>query len=265
MNTSKNYCLALAYDGSAYQGWQDHPERDVATIQAAVNLGVSLFLGGDKTKVYAAGRTDKGVHATAQVIHFNTNVVRKLNSFIPGINHYLPTDIRIITANQVDEKFHARFKACKRTYHYIITSSTYPGWRHYAYVLSDLPDIELMNQACELILGEHDFSTWRSAGCGSSNAIRYIYQAKWSIKGDFIVFSITANGYLYNMVRNLIGLLLKIGYGKFPPTYMITCLQGGARSYSPYRAPSQGLYLSGIEYPSEYKYLSILKIPSMIS
>lgn len=246
--------LGLEYDGSNYYGWQAQPNLEKETIQQRVENAIAQIVN-HPIKVTCAGRTDRGVHALAQVVHFDTKVSRRESAFVAGINHYLPADIRVMWAQPVAPTFHARFTAVSRSYQYILCHQPVSPallrqrvtWFPYSL------NVDSMAAAAEFLLGEHDFSSFRAADCQSKTAYRCVSRLQIEKAGVFIKVDITANAFLHHMVRNIVGVLLTIGTGKRPAEWARTVLLGRDRRLAGVTAPPQGLYLTQVEYPPQWQ------------
>ncbi|GKS69856.1 tRNA pseudouridine38-40 synthase [Nitrosomonas sp. PY1] len=244
-------CLVLEYDGSRYCGWQSQPQS--CAIQDILELALSL-IAQEKIHVTTAGRTDAGVHALYQVVHFDTESKRPISAWIRGVNAKLPNDIAIRWATEVLSDFHARYSALERRYLYLLLNQpTRPGlqvgkvgWFHQALIL------EKMQIAGNLLLGEHDFSSFRAAECQAKSPIRTITHLQIQRYGNLIVFDLRANAFLQHMVRNIIGNLVYIGKGKYPPEWMQDLLQGGNRMLAAPTFSPAGLYLAKVSYPDQW-------------
>ncbi|MEK7779043.1 MAG: tRNA pseudouridine(38-40) synthase TruA [Pseudomonadota bacterium] len=243
--------LVLEYDGSRYCGWQSQPGS--CAIQDALEIALSL-IAQEKIRVTTAGRTDAGVHALYQVVHFDTESKRPINAWIRGVNAKLPNDIAIRWAIEVLPDFHARYSALERRYLYLLLNQpTRPGlqvgkvgWFHQALTL------EKMQIAGNLLLGEHDFSSFRAAECQAKSPIRTITHLQIQRYGNLIIFDLRANAFLQHMVRNIIGNLVYIGKGKYPPEWMQDLLQGGNRMLAAPTFSPAGLYLAKVSYPNQW-------------
>ena len=244
--------LGLEYDGSAFCGWQtqpggcgvqDHVERALASLAAS------------PIETVAAGRTDTGVHASTQVIHFDTAAQRDENSWVRGTNANLDPAARVLWARTVDDQFHARYGARSRTYRYILLNEPVApailrgkvGWYHRPL---DVVDMAL---AATLLVGEHDFSSFRAAECQAKSPVRQLTEALVARRGNLVVFSFTANAFLHHMIRNIVGALVHVGAGKHPPDWIAQLLQARDRTQAPPTFMPDGLYLAGIEYDPFYQ------------
>ncbi|CAL4320654.1 tRNA pseudouridine(38-40) synthase TruA [Buchnera aphidicola] len=244
----KKFALCVEYNGGNYHGWQR--QKNVSSIQEEIEKSLSM-IANHKIDVICAGRTDAGVHSIGQVIHFNTISIRKKSAWTIGANHYLSKDISIKWIKEVPENFHARYSALSRSYRYIIynynlrTSFFNYGYNHIHQKL----DILKMNNAAQYLLGEHDFSAFKSANCQSSSSCRKIFKLKISRLNNWIIIDITANAFLYHMVRNIVGSLIEIGISKKKENWMKILLQKKDRNLAGPTAASKGLYLFSVEYP----------------
>ncbi|NLJ51257.1 MAG: tRNA pseudouridine(38-40) synthase TruA [Alcaligenaceae bacterium] len=242
--------LGISYQGQAYSGWQAQTDR--ATVQTAVESALSKFITVP-TQVVCAGRTDTGVHAIHQVVHLDTDASRSDNSWVRGVNSFLPPDIRIKWAREVTSDFHARFDAEARTYIYVLRCHPVHsaileglvGWYH-------LPlSLELMQEAATHLVGVHDFSSFRSAECQAHSPIRTINYLDIKKQGNLFVFSIQGNAFLHHMVRNIIGSLVYVGKGKHKPEFMAELLELKDRKFAAPTFMAAGLYLAHIHYPEK--------------
>jgi len=243
--------LALEYDGNGFCGWQRQPHCH--SVQAEVEAALTQ-IAREPITVHCAGRTDTGVHAAAQVVHFDTMVERPMRAWTFGVNRYLDTRVAVHWAAVVSPDFHARFKALNRSYRYtILNRSTRPGlhagklaWQR------QFLDAERMHRAAQALLGEHDFSSFRSADCQADHAIRQLQQVAVTRSGALVNIEVTANGFLHNMVRILAGCLMSIGKAEKPVDWMASLLEQRDRTLAGITAPSQGLCFLQPRYPDEY-------------
>ena len=243
--------LGVEYDGSAFHGWQTQPGGD--TVQDALELALSQ-IAGEQVDVVCAGRTDAGVHATGQVLHFDTQLQRPLSAWVRGTNSFLLPNIAVRWAKPVPDDFHARFSAFGRHYRYILINRPQrtgawhgrAGWYHHPLAL------EKMQEAADMLLGMHDFSAFRAADCQAKSPIKTIRQAEVSQRGDIIVFEFEAGAFLHHMVRNLVGSLVYIGQGKHPPQWMAELLAAKDRRLAAPTFAAAGLYLVGVNYESHW-------------
>ncbi|HAY45986.1 MAG TPA: tRNA pseudouridine(38-40) synthase TruA [Gammaproteobacteria bacterium] len=245
------YAAVVEYHGSEFKGWQ--AQDGERTVQRCVEQALSE-VAGDSISIVTAGRTDSGVHATGQVIHFDSPVKRTDRAWVLGSNTALPTDIRLRAAQQVGFDFHARFKAIRRSYRYIvlnqpIASAVYRKLVTHEYRSIDVP---AMQQAAMLLVGENDYSSFRAAGCQARSPVRTISKLEVGSAGSWIWIDVVANAFLQHMVRNLAGVLLAIGAGEKPVEWATTVLQAKDRTKGGVTARPEGLYLTKVEYPSGY-------------
>ncbi len=244
--------LGIEYDGSEFCGWQLQKEA-VRTVQGAVEQALSR-VAAHEVRVTCAGRTDTGVHATEQVIHFETEAVRDERAWVYGTNANLPKDVAVLWARPVPEDFHARFSAQRRAYRYVIFTRevrpTFLAYRvtwHYRTL-----DIERMQTAGNLLLGEHDFSSYRAIACQAKSPVRTLHKLQVTGQGPFIFIDVEANAFLHHMVRNIAGVLMAIGEGERPVDWSREVLEARDRTLGGVTAPPYGLYLTKVVYPEEY-------------
>lgn len=239
--------LGLEYDGRHFCGWQT--QSNGCGIQDRLEHALSQ-LAQHPVSVVAAGRTDTGVHALSQVIHFDTETDRPDSAWIRGVNAHLPPYVRVMWAVPVDDTFHARFSARSRHYQFLLFNhpiapaimSGKSSWFH-------LPlDLEKMNEAAEYLEGEHDFSAFRAAECQAKSPIRNLSQANIVKHGDYLVFNFSANAFLHHQVRNMVGALVYVGKGNYSPDFIKTLLASKDRTKSPPTFSPDGLYLTGVDY-----------------
>jgi len=239
--------LGLEYDGSRFLGWQTQPEG--GTVQDALEAALAA-IGGEPLSVTCAGRTDRGVHAREQVVHFDTNAVRPLTAWVRGVNAVLPESVAVLWAKAVEASFHARYSATARTYRYVLLNrqvrpalaSRYVGWFH-----GEL-DVAAMREAASGLLGEHDFSAFRSSECQAKTPRRNLRRLEIERRGERIDFIFTANAFLHHMVRNLVGTLVYVGKGEHAPHWAREVLESRDRSRAAPTYAAEGLYLEAIEY-----------------
>jgi len=247
MNEKRNISLVLEYDGTNYHGWQCQP--DIITLQGVVQKSIEKILD-HPVKIYAAGRTDTGVHAFGQVINFYTEKVINTASIMKGLNSILPGDIRVSKAREVDESFHARYSAKSKSYIYCIVTARYqsPFSVRYAWHIPYTVDARLMNESIKEIIGVHDFSSFKKKNEMYKRHEREVLRAGVKRRGEFIYIFIEATGFLRYMVRNIVGTLVLIGEGKISKEDFITILQSRDRINAGPTAPPQGLFLRKIRY-----------------
>jgi len=242
----------IEYDGSNFCGWQLQKDA-VRTVQGEVEAALSK-VAAESIRVHCAGRTDTGVHATEQVIHFDTEAVRDERAWVFGANANLPKDVVLLWARPVSDEFHARFSAVRRAYRYVIFTRevrpTFLAGRvtwHYR----DL-DIERMQQAGNHLLGEHDFSSYRAVACQAKSPVRTVHSLEVSRQGPYIFIDIEANAFLHHMVRNIAGVLMTIGEGEQPVEWSREVLEARDRTLGGVTAHPFGLYLTRVGYPERF-------------
>lgn len=243
----------IEYDGSNYFGWQRQEQPTMPSVQEQVEKAFS-FVANHPVSVICAGRTDSGVHATSQVIHFDTTAIRNEKSWVCGANANLPDDIVVKWVRAVPGDFHARFSATARTYRYVILNNSIRSAilnRKVAMVERKL-DVTSMQQAANFLLGERDFSAYRGAGCQSKSAFRYVEYIRIFKQDDLVVTEICANAFLLHMVRNIMGVLIKIGLGEKPPVWAQEVLDSRDRKQAAKTAAPHGLYLVQAHYPVHF-------------
>lgn len=258
--------LGLAYDGSPWQGWQTQPHRQ--TVQDTLEAALGRFSGGaDSMPTVCAGRTDTGVHAAMQVVHVDTSLTRRAESWVRGVNAFLPPSIAVLWAQPVSDDFHARFAARSRTYVYLLWRGRVrpPLWAGRAGWCFQPLNVDAMRQAATTLLGEHDFSSFRSSQCQARHPVRTLHQLDIAERGPFLVFTLRANAFLHHMVRNLMGALLQIGQGREPVSWMPSLLAARDRRLAAPTFSPDGLYLSSIEYPSEFQLEELAGTPDLLS
>ena len=240
--------LGIEYCGTHFQGWQRL--RDGRSVQACIETALSRVANHEVTTA-CAGRTDSGVHACYQVVHFDTDAERDMHGWVLGCNTHLPEDVSILWALPMDDRFHARFSATGRTYRYCILNRTArPGLLHGLVTWECRPlDIARMRAAAEPLVGEHDFSGYRALSCQSKSPVRHVRQVNVGRQDDRVVIEIEANAFLHHMVRNIAGVLISIGKGKAQVSWSAEILAARDRTAGGVTAPAEGLYLVDIEYP----------------
>lgn len=243
--------LGIEYNGTRYYGWQR--QREVTSVQGELEKALAL-VANEPIETFCAGRTDAGVNATGQVVHFDTNAVRDMRGWIMGVNSHLPDDIAVRWAQQVDDSFHARFSATARRYRYIIYNRKFrpailgTGLSHYH---QDI-DVERMKLAAPALLGEQDFTSFRAIQCQSNTPFRNVMHLDIQRFGDYIVLDIKANAFLHHMVRNITGSLLEVGMGRQQPEWIRYLLDAKDRTLAAATAKAEGLYLVGVDYPAAF-------------
>lgn len=250
MRKMAKYALLIEYDGTHFRGWQKQANPPIRSIEGALEKAIG-FVANHPVTIIGAGRTDAGVHALNQVAHFESPSQRSFYAWTMGINSNLPDDITVKAISEVPISFHARFSAKSRTYvYYIYNSPTRSALKrhHYTWIYYSL-DKEAMVESAQYLIGEHDFSAFRSSECQSKSTHRCIESIIIETPEPAIVkISITANAFLHFMVRNIVGNLLKIGRGLAPPSYMEKVLLSQDRTEGAATAPPQGLYLIKVNY-----------------
>jgi len=249
--------LGIEYDGRSFSGWQMQTNR--RTVQKVIEQAVSL-VANESIRVVCAGRTDAGVHAIEQVVHFDTQARREIHAWVLGSNSNLPRDVRVLWARQVDSQFNARSSAIARYYRYVILnrrtqSALYRDLVTWCYAPLDL---QRMIQASGYLLGEHDFSSYRAKHCQSNSPIRIMHIINLSREKDRVIMDVVGNAFLHHMVRNIAGVLMEIGCGKREPFWAKEVLDARDRAVAGVTAPPHGLYLGGVYYP---KSMGIKKHP----
>lgn len=243
--------LGLAYDGAPWRGWQTQPTGK--TVQDELQKALRSFTTSP-TDTICAGRTDAGVHAVGQVVHLDTRVERNLESWVRGLNTLLPSSIAVQWARQVSEDFHARFSATARTYIYVLRNSRLRSpltYKRAGWVYQPLSLLEMQDAAARL-LGEHDFSSFRSSQCQAASPVRTLQTAEIQKHGEFFIFTFKANAFLHHMVRNLVGALLYVGLGRQSPEWVDTLLKQRDRRMAAPTFEASGLYFARVDYPDHF-------------
>jgi len=243
--------LGISYNGSAYQGWQSQPSGQ--TVQDQLERALSR-LAHERVSILCAGRTDAGVHALMQVVHFDTCAVRRDVSWVRGTNALLPRDIGVQWAVQVPRAFHSRALALSRRYTYVLLESAVRpsidagrvGW-----VMRPL-DLARMQQACRFLEGEHDFSSFRAASCQALTAVKFMHAIQISRRGAYWRFEFEASAFLHHMIRNIMGCLVAIGTGRQAPQWMQQVLHARSRDVAAPTFPPDGLYFLGPRYDAQW-------------
>ena len=243
--------LGLEYDGRRFCGWQTQPEGCGA--QDALERALSE-IAGERIATVCAGRTDAGVHALGQVVHFNTGAERPLAAWVRGTNALLPAALAVTWSQAVSADFHARYSATGREYRYVLLNREVRpaadngrvGWSH-----SPL-DQEKMRAAALHLLGEHDFSAFRAADCQARTPVRTLTRLDVVRRGDVLIFDVRANAFLHHMVRNIVGCLVYVGKGKYPPQWVGHVLSSRDRALAAPTFEAAGLYLAGVEYDARW-------------
>ncbi len=247
------FALALEYCGRGFHGWQSQPGG--VTVQDALEAALAE-IAAEPIAVVCAGRTDAGVHATQQVVHFETTAERPLSAWVRGVNAHLPESVAVRWVHPVSEEFHARYSARGRRYRYLLINRAQRpglwggrvGWFH-------LPlDLSLMQRAAASLIGEHDFSAFRAADCQARTPVKTMRQATVRASGSLLVFDFEATAFLHHMVRNLVGTLVYIGKGRHSPEWMDELLQTRNRQLAAPTFSPDGLYFRGPIYESQWNF-----------
>ena len=244
----KNYKITIQYDGTRYNGWQ-RQGNTLNTVQGKIE-DILERMTGHKVEIHGSGRTDKGVHAKGQVASFKINTDMSDKEIKDYINQYLPDDIAVTEVSVADERFHARLNAKRKTYLYRIHNSSVPDvFQHrFMYTVTGALDVEAMQTAAKEFLGEHDFEGFTSVKRFKKSTVRTIYSVGVQRFGDDVVFAVTGNGFLYNMVRIMAGTLLEIGQGKRKADTIAQVFQTKNRELAGETLPGKGLTLLSVEY-----------------
>jgi tRNA pseudouridine38-40 synthase len=250
--------LLIEYDGTNYHGWQS--QKSGGTIQDIIRNKVQRITG-EEVRLTGASRTDAGVHALGQVAVFGTDSFLDADVIMRALNAKLPPNIRILAAEETDKDFHPRYRAARKSYFYIISEGRLQSafLNRYVWNVRSCLDLDSMGKAATLLIGEHDFSSFRASGCGAKHPVRTVYAADiarledmsfmtFSIKGDFIKIRIEANAFLRHMVRNIVGTMVEVGRGKISVEECSRILQSRDRTMAGPTAPAQGLFLEKIIY-----------------
>lgn len=242
--------LGLRYDGQAYEGWQTQPHGRTVQDKLAKAIG---SIAGHPPQLHCAGRTDTGVHARQQVVHFDTPSVRPASAWVKGVNNFLPNDIVVTGVTCVEDDFHARFSAVSRTYRYHFYTSPvldpfkpFMTWVHYPL------NLPAMQEAGQALVGQHDFTAFRASQCQAKSPVKTLYSLQWLLENDHVAVQIHGNAFLHHMVRNIMGALFEVGLGRKPVDWVAGLLAGRDRSQGAKTAPAQGLTLWEVEYPEHY-------------
>ena len=254
------YAIGIEYGGAAYCGWQRQPHCD--SIQQHLEEAIG-FVADHAVELVCAGRTDTGVHAIEQIAHFDSDAPRELRAWLLGANCRLPRDIRLQWVTAVADEFHARFSAVARAYRYIILNSTVPSaifhdrssWEHRPL------DHEAMHDCAQMLLGEHDFSSFRAAGCQARSCHRNVHAIEVRRQGQLVYLDIRANAFLYHMVRNIAGSLIAVGKGEYDRDWFAGVFAARDRNLAAMTAPAAGLYFLQSYYPEQFKLPTAVKKP----
>ncbi|MGD8784386.1 MAG: tRNA pseudouridine(38-40) synthase TruA [Thioalkalispiraceae bacterium] len=254
--------LGIEYNGAAYCGWQY--QEHSPSVQARVEEALAHVANHD-VRVICAGRTDTGVHAYGQVVHFDTESQRSEHSWAFGANTKLPGDISILWAKHVDEDFHARFSATSRVYRYVLLNRRIRPGLLRDRVSWDYRPLELnrMRQGAAHLIGEHDFSSYRAVACQASSPIRTLKRLEVHQQDELFSFELEANGFLHHMVRNIVGVLMSIGAGEAEPDWAKQVLDQRDRTQGGLTAPADGLYFVGVNYPDHFEIPYLLPLAAV--
>jgi len=247
---SQRYFIHLAYKGTRYHGWQIQP--NTVTIQETLNQALSLMLR-EEINLVGAGRTDAGVHASSFFAHFDLSNKEALDTdhLVFKLNCYLPRDIAIYSITPVHDKAHSRFDALSRTYKYYMSTQKNPFNRETTYYLFKDVSVEQMNEAAAFLFQYNDFTSFSKRSTETKTNHCTIYKAEWEKKGTNLTFTIQANRFLRNMVRAIVGTMVKVGEGKLTLEEFCRIIEAKDRSLSGYSIPANGLFLTDIEYPND--------------
>ncbi len=239
--------LVIEYDGTNYVGWQVQPNG----VAIQEKIGDAFYmLTGERPALHASGRTDSGVHARAQTAHFDTECRIPADKICYALNTRLPDDIRIKASFEVPQDFHARFDVRRKHYVYTVNNAPHASafTRNTALHVHYPLDIERLNEAAKLFLGTHDFNAFRAAGSKASTTVRTIFVSEWTRDGEYLRYHVAGSGFLYNMVRIMVGTMLRIGQGFEDPALISSALAEPLRSNAGDTAPAHGLTLWRVEY-----------------
>ena len=256
--------LGIEYDGTSFNGWQSQP--DGASVQDALERALAA-IAGTPTRVTAAGRTDRGVHAAMQVVHFDTDARRPLTAWVRGVNAHLPDSVAVLWSVAVAPEFHARFSAMRRHYTYLLADrparpglfAHRVGWHHRAL------DVTAMQEAARALVGTHDFSAFRAAECQAKSPVKTLVQLDITRVGELVRFDFCADAYLHHMIRNIVGSLVQVGGGKVPSSWIGELLEGRDRTRAAGTFAPQGLYFTGVEYPEQCGLTDTRRSPTLIA
>ncbi len=248
------YALGIEYAGANYNGWQSQAEENVVTVQARLEQALSI-IANHPVSVVCAGRTDTGVNASYQVIHFDAQVPRNERAWVMGSNSHLPDDIAVLWAKPVSQAFHARFSAQSRRYRYLIYSAPVKPAvlsRGITWTYKEL-DLGRMQRSAKHLVGEHDFTSYRAVACQAKSPVRRIESLDVYQSGKLIVIDVCANAFLHHMVRNIAGVLMKVGSGEADIDWSRDVLVARDRRQGGVTAPPWGLYFVDVGYPEEFE------------
>lgn len=242
------YFIEIAYNGKNYFGWQRQPKQ--MSVQQVIEESLSTLLRED-IKITGAGRTDAGVHAKQLFAHFDFEAINNTKALVFRINSFLPKDISVVNIFQVKDNAHARFDAVAREYEYVISLRKDPFSQDFAYQLNKIPDVDLMNKTAELLFNHIDFQCFSRSKTDVKTYNCVISKARWELIDNKLTFTISADRFLRNMVRAIVGTLLDVGFGKTSAEDFQAILNSRNRSKAGASAPAHGLYLTKVKYPEE--------------
>ncbi|MFC2065781.1 tRNA pseudouridine(38-40) synthase TruA [Chloroflexota bacterium] len=252
MSKSTKILLIVEYDGTRYHGFQ--LQTNLPTIQGKLEEALRK-LTGERTRVMAASRTDAGVHAKGQVVSFRTRSSLPLSAFVKGLNHYLAEDIAVKAASKINDSFDVRRNAISREYNYYMLNSLTrsPIRRGFSHLVADNLDIGAMNQACQALIGKHDFASFVTGdGTGIKSTVRKMHRAEIDRDGDVVALNMVANSFLPHQVRNTVGALIKVGLGKMTVDEFRSIVEAKIPGLAGPTAPACGLRLTRINYPESF-------------
>lgn len=243
--------LGVEYAGGAFCGFQSQPQR--CGVQDALEDAIGE-IASHPVSVAAAGRTDAGVHASSQIVHFDAEADRPTTAWVRGVNAHLPPTAAVLWAHPVSPEFHARFAATARHYTYLLQNrperpgllAGRAGWYHHPL------DVAAMQEACAMLIGTHDFSSFRAAECQAKSPVKTLSQARVARDGDVVRFDFSANAFLHHMIRNIVGALVTVGTGKAPSSWMAELLAARDRTRGPATFAPDGLYFCGADYDARF-------------
>ncbi len=237
--------MTIHYDGSGYKGWQ--LQKSAKTLQGTLEAALAVLNYGKVIRIHGAGRTDTGVHAVGQVAHFDFDTSMKPTDLLEALNGNLPSDIRVLTCEKVNDQFHARFSARKRTYRYRCRTNHFILDRSFTWMTGPL-NVGVLNQAAETILGDHDFSSFSRRSEEVNHRRCVIHESSWKADGHIVNYQITGNRFLHHMVCYLVGTMVEISRGRFRLADFEDLIANPKEKVHIYKAPPQGLILEKIEY-----------------
>ena len=251
MENQSRLAMGVEYDGTLYNGWQYQPHAP--SIQECLNVAISV-VADETISCTGSGRTDTGVHARGQIVHFDTQAKRSPRAWLLGINSNLPEDINVLWVKEVGAEFHARYSAGKRAYRYSILNRPVRSAlaRHRAWWVRQPLDATAMAASVRCLHGLHDFSSFRAAGCQSHTPMRNMFRTDVTRRDDWIFIDCEANAFLHHMVRNIVGSLVEIGCGERPVEWLQELLEVRDRKLAGITAPAAGLILMRIQYPAHF-------------